>query len=132
VAVDVSASALELAHANAAANGVSDRHRTEKADAFSWLTAQVEAGARYGMIVLDPPRFARSRRGIPEALKAYRRLNGLALQCLEPGGILVTCSCSGRVSAEEFLGAVGHAAADVGRAVRVIERLGQAPDHPVS
>jgi 23S rRNA (cytosine1962-C5)-methyltransferase len=132
VAVDVSGTALALATDNAHSNGVADRHHAVRSDAFKWLTEQVEAGLRFGMIVLDPPRFARSRRGVPEALKAYRRLNGLALQCLEPGGILVTCSCSGRVSADEFLGAVGRAASDAGRHVRVLERLGQAPDHPVS
>ena len=132
VGVDVSQGALELASSNARRNDVQDRHEVVRSDAFKWLAEQADAGARYGMIVLDPPRFARSRRGVPEALKAYRRLNGLAIQCLEPGGILVTCSCSGRVGLNDFLGAVGRASADTGRAVRVIERLGQGPDHPVS
>jgi 23S rRNA (cytosine1962-C5)-methyltransferase len=132
VGVDVSQSALELAATNARVNGVDDRHTLVRSDAFKWLAEQADTGARYGMIVLDPPRFARSRRGVPEALKAYRRLNGLALECLEPGGILVTCSCSGRVALGDFLGSVGRAAADVGRTVRVLERLGQGPDHPVS
>jgi 23S rRNA (cytosine1962-C5)-methyltransferase len=132
VGVDVSQGALDLAASNARRNDVHDRHEVVRADAFKWLGEQAEAGTRYGMIVLDPPRFARSRRGVPEALKAYRRLNGLALRCLEPGGILVTCSCSGRVGLGDFLGAVGRAAADEGRAVRVLERLGQGPDHPVS
>ena len=132
VAVDVSAAALELARQNAELNGFGERHGVVRSDAFSWLQGQVDASRRFGMIVLDPPRFARSRRGVPEALKAYRRLNGLAMRCLEPGGILVTCSCSGRVSGDDFLGAVGRAAADTGRTVRVLERLGQAPDHPVS
>ena len=132
VGVDVSPGALELARANAAANGVEERHSVIRSDAFGWLGERAEEGRRFDMIVLDPPRFARSRRGVPEALNAYRRLNGLALRCLEPGGILVTCSCSGRVSAIDFLGAVGRAASDAGRTVRVLEQSGQAPDHPVS
>jgi 23S rRNA (cytosine1962-C5)-methyltransferase len=131
-AVDGSAPALELARANAALNGVDAVMDFQRSDAFKWLEAQAAEGRRYGMIVLDPPRFARSRKGVPSALQAYDRLNGLAMACLEPDGILVTCSCSGRVSMEEFSGAVGRASARVGRAVQILERRGQAADHPVS
>lgn len=132
VGVDVSRAALELASSNAALNGVSRVSRFERSDAFAWLEAEALAGRRYGMIVLDPPRLARTRRGVPQALRAYERLNGLALSCLDAGGILVTCSCSGRVGGEDFRAAVARGALRAGRRVRILERLGQAADHPVS
>jgi 23S rRNA (cytosine1962-C5)-methyltransferase len=84
------------------------------------------------MIVLDPPRFARTRTGVPQALAAYERLNRLALECLEPDGVLVTCSCSGRVTAQDFTAALGRAAASARRHVEVLETRGQASDHPVA
>jgi 23S rRNA (cytosine1962-C5)-methyltransferase len=80
------------------------RLETVRANAFDWLAAQAHEGRTYGMIVLDPPRFARSRRGLPSALEGYRRLNALALACLAEGGVLVTFSCSGRVSEADFQG----------------------------
>ena len=132
VGVDVSSPALALADANARRNGHGARYGTVRSDAFRWLEGEAEAGRRYGMIVLDPPRFARSKRGVPEAVRAYRRLNELALRCLEPAGILVTCSCSGRVSRSDFRDAVAAAGVDAGRSLRLLEQLGQAPDHPVS
>jgi 23S rRNA (cytosine1962-C5)-methyltransferase len=131
-AVDASASALELAAKNAALNGVADRLTTKRADAFGWLEEHSAAGRAFDMIVLDPPRFARSRAGLKSALQGYQRLNRLALDCLAPGGVLATFSCSGRVSAEEFQDAVARAAAASGRSLRILERLTQAPDHPVS
>ncbi len=135
--VDVSAGALERARINGALNGLDDdlasgRWTLEKSDAFRWLEARKEAGARFGMIVLDPPRFARSSRGVPQALRGYASLNELAVDCLEPDGILVTCSCTGRVSAQDFLGVVAGVEERTGRRIRVIERRGQPLDHPVS
>ena len=132
VGVDTSESALVLARHNAQRNGLSDRASFVRADAFRWLESEADAGRRYGMVILDPPRFARSRKGVRQALKAYERLNTLALACLEPQGVLVTCSCSGRVPATDFVGAVGRAAVNARRTVRLLERHGQAPDHPVS
>jgi 23S rRNA (cytosine1962-C5)-methyltransferase len=131
-AVDVSAPALELARANADLNGVGDRVETVRAKAFDWLADQAAQGRAFGMVVLDPPRFARSRRGIPSALQAYERLNRLAFDCLEPGGVLMTFSCSGRVPEADFTAAVGRGAAAAGREIRILKRLTQAPDHPVS
>jgi 23S rRNA (cytosine1962-C5)-methyltransferase len=69
---------------------------------------------------------------VPEALKAYQRLNGLAFACLAEGGVLVSFSCSGRVTDADFQEAVARAAGAVGRRARIVERLGQGPDHPVS
>ena len=131
-AVDVSAPALELAAANAERNGAASGFAPVRANAFDWLGAQAAAGRKYDMIVLDPPRFARSRRGVPSALRAYQRLNGLALGCLAEGGVLVTFSCSGRVSEADFQTAVARAASEAGRPLRILERLAQATDHPVS
>jgi 23S rRNA (cytosine1962-C5)-methyltransferase len=131
-AVDASAAALELAGRNGQLNGVGERIDTKRADAFGWLEEQAGAGREYDMIVLDPPRFARSRAGLKSALQGYQRLNRLALECLAPGGVLATFSCSGRVSAEEFQDAVARAASAARRQLRIVERLAQAPDHPVS
>lgn len=131
-AIDTSATALELATRNAHLNGVAERVDVAKADAFNWLEAQKEAGRAFDLIVVDPPRFARSRRGIEAALQGYQRLNRLALGCVSEGGLLATFSCSGRVSADEFQEAVRRGAEDAGRRVRILERLAQAPDHPVS
>lgn len=130
--VDASGPALALAASNAERNGVEGITGFARADAFRWLEGEAEAGRRYGMIVLDPPRFARTRKGVRQALQAYERLNRLALGCLEGDGILVTCSCSGRVTAEEFTAAVGRASSGARRTVQVLESRGQAPDHPVA
>ncbi len=132
VGVDVSAAGLELAARNAELNDLSDRASWVRADAFRWLTERKGQGERFGMVVLDPPRFAQSRRGISQALRGYQMLNDLAVGCLEPGGILVTCSCSGRVSREEFTAMVGRVVQRSRRDVQILESLGQAPDHPVS
>ena len=132
-AVDVSQRALELARRNLELNGMSDgRVSLEACDAFRWLEGEIEAGRRYGMVVLDPPRFARSAKGVAQAIKGYASLNELAMRCLEPGGVLVTCSCTGRVDTSQFVGAVATAARRSGRRVRILESHGQPPDHPIS
>lgn len=132
VGVDTSEAALALAGHNAERNGLGHRTAFVREDAFRWLEAEASAGRRYGMVVLDPPRFARTRKGVPQALKAYERLNTLALRCIDADGILVTCSCSGRVEPDDFFATLGRAAAAARRRVRVLERHGQGPDHPVS
>ncbi len=85
---------------------------------------------RFDVVILDPPKFARHRKGIPSALKAYAALNRSALKVVASGGFLVTCSCSGLVSQEEFEVALASAAHDAGRRVQVLEARGQAVDHP--
>ncbi len=131
IGVDVSAPALELAEENARLNGVEGTVRFERSDALRWMTAARERGDRFGLIVLDPPRFARSRKGVAGALRGYARLNEAAVELLEPGGILATCSCSGRVNQDEFAGVLGRVSERTGRAIRILERLGQPADHPV-
>ncbi len=135
--VDASASALERARANGERNGfdaqfADGRWTLDKGDAFRWLESRRDEGRRFGMIVLDPPRFARSTRGVPQALRGYRSLNELAVACLEPGGVLVTCSCTGRISREQFLGVLASVEERSGRRIRVIEQRGQPADHPIS
>ena len=132
VGVDVSAPALELAQVNAETNGLSDRVGFVRSDAFRWMDEETAAGRSYDLVVLDPPRYARSRKGIPSALKGYARLNEAAVNVLAPGGILLTCSCSGRVTQEDFQGVLAGVAARTGRSIQILEVGGQAADHPVS
>jgi 23S rRNA (cytosine1962-C5)-methyltransferase len=131
LAVDGSQKALALARANAELNGVSNIH-FEQGDGFETLDALRTAGKRFGAIVLDPPKFARSRAALDDALMAYHRLNRSAAELLEPGGILVTCSCSGHVTREDFLHMLAGVAQRSGRDIQVLEQHGAAPDHPVS
>jgi 23S rRNA (cytosine1962-C5)-methyltransferase len=84
------------------------------------------------MVILDPPKFAGSRRSIPDALRAYHRLNRLAFACLEPGGFLVTCSCSGLVSRDEFVHMLAGVSQKTGRDLQVLQQRGAAIDHPVN
>jgi len=130
--VDASRSALEVADRNLDLNRdrVSGAVDWIEADAFELLRAYDEAGERFGAIVLDPPAFAKSQRAAGGALRGYKELNLRAMRMLEPGGTLVTCSCSHHVSLEEFLGVLGAAGLDAGRRVQVLETRGAAPDHP--
>jgi 23S rRNA (cytosine1962-C5)-methyltransferase len=133
IGVDSSTPALALARENARRNALEgDRVRFEEGDAFKWLEAREAAGDTFGLIVLDPPRFARSRRGVPSALRGYEQLNELAVRLLEPSGILATFSCSGRVSRDEFQGVLQAVAERTGRPIQILETLGQPGDHPVS
>ena len=128
-AIDSSAAALQLARQNADLNGLSERCRFEQADALKFLE---QASEKYDGIILDPPKFARTRGGLARAAKAYLKWNSLALSHLQPGGILVTCSCSGLISAGDFLEIVATAALESRRSVRILEQRGQAPDHPIA
>jgi len=128
--IDASRKAVGLATTNAELNGVTNVS-FEAADAFEWLEARVSAGQRYGGVVLDPPKFAGSRRGIDEALRAYHWLNRLGVELLEPGGILVTCSCSGHVTRDDFLDMLLGVAQQTGRDLQLLQVRGPSPDHPV-
>jgi 23S rRNA (cytosine1962-C5)-methyltransferase len=131
LAVDTSAKATALIEANAALNGVANV-TAETADAFERLDSLATAGETFGMVVLDPPKFARSRASLDDALRAYHRINRVACDLLEPGGILVTCSCSGSVSREDFLQMLAGVAQRAGRTLQLLEVRGAAADHPVS
>jgi 23S rRNA (cytosine1962-C5)-methyltransferase len=127
--VDSSAAALELAAANAERNGLKIAAR--KGDAFEVLEELVKQGARFDIVVIDPPAFAKRKKDLPKALAAYKRLNQLAIQALASDGILVSCSCSFHVSAEDLQEAIAKAARGAEKHVQILEMGGQAPDHPV-
>lgn len=129
--IDSSSRAVTLAKANAELNGATNVH-FETGDFFKTLHRFAEEGRRFGGIVLDPPKFAAHRQALPEAFRAYERLNAAALSLLEPGGILVTCSCTGSVGREDFLHIVAESASRAKRHVQVLETRGAAPDHPIA
>lgn len=131
VGIDQSASALHLAADNAKRNNLGPS-RWILGSAFETLAELVKTGEKFGVVVLDPPKFARSRSAIDEAIKGYRRLNTLGLKLLEPGGFLVSCCCSGLITMdmmEQILALVG---ADEKRDIQVLQRRGPSPDHPVA
>ena len=132
VGIDVSESAIALATENARLNGLDSRTDYRVTSAFDALENFVAAGEKFDMVVLDPPRMTRSRHTVDKALKGYFSLNRLAIDLLPPGGILVTCSCSGLVSRDDFEQVLATVAMRSGRAIQVLESRGPAPDHPVS
>jgi 23S rRNA (cytosine1962-C5)-methyltransferase len=129
IAVDISADALVRAQANAAGNRLV--LQTLEANVFDFLTEEVATGSRYHAIALDPPAFAKTRGARDAAWRGYKEINRRALQLLEPGGLLFTCSCSYHVSEDEFEAVVADAAADAGITAQITERRSQSPDHPV-
>ncbi len=129
VAVDISPEALVRAQANAARNNLT--LQTVEANVFDFLTDEVAAGSRYDTIALDPPAFAKTKAARDAAWRGYKEINRRALQLLEPGGLLLTCSCSYHVSEEDFEAVVADAAADSGITAQIIERRSQSADHPV-
>jgi 23S rRNA (cytosine1962-C5)-methyltransferase len=128
---DSSSKAVALARANAELNGVTNVH-FEAADGFAALANLAAEGQKFGAVILDPPKFARSRGAIADALRAYHRLNRLAVDVLDPDGVLVTCSCSGHVMREDFLDMLLGVAEQTGREIQVLEQRGAAADHPLS
>ncbi len=131
--VDASHASLEVAEKNLSANRADLKAEVDwvAGDAFQILRDWSDDGERYDAIVLDPPAFAKSKRAVEGALRGYKELNLRALKMLRPGGLLVTCSCSHHVSWADLEGAIASAAADAARRVRLLERRGAAPDHPV-
>lgn len=128
--VDSSAKAIALTEKNAELNFPDDqRHRAFAEDAFKYLERM---GHEYDLIVLDPPAFAKHKGALRQAIKGYTRLNAIAFEKIQKGGIIFTFSCSQAVSKEQFRLAVFTAAARSGRHVRVLHQLHQPADHPVS
>ncbi|MBL8734695.1 MAG: class I SAM-dependent rRNA methyltransferase [Planctomycetes bacterium] len=128
-AVDQSEPALQLAAAAAQANGLTGL-TTHAANVFDFVRAAREAARTYGLIVLDPPAFAKSRREIEGAERGYRDLNRQALRLLAPGGFLLTCTCSHHMTLPRFEEVVRQAAAGLPFRVVLRQRLGAGPDHP--
>ncbi|MGH8310152.1 MAG: class I SAM-dependent rRNA methyltransferase, partial [Steroidobacteraceae bacterium] len=127
--IDSSQSALDFARRNAEANGVA--LETVRADAFDALKTLHVRGERFDVVILDPPAFIKRKKDIPQGQAAYRKLNQLALALIERDGILVSCSCSYHLAAEDLLAAIQGAARHTSRFVQVLEAGGQSPDHPV-
>jgi 23S rRNA (cytosine1962-C5)-methyltransferase len=129
-AVDSAEAALHVARMNAQSNAISNINFRE-ADVFEVLSAHASARHRFDLVVLDPPAFAKSRQSLEAATRGYSEINRRALQLLDSGGILVTCSCSHHLSEAALLEIVAQASLDTGKKLRVLERRMQAQDHPV-
>lgn len=130
--VDSSAAAIEMAQANAAANGVAEKMTFRKNDVRSELESIVESGKQFDAVILDPPKLARTRNGLSRALKGYLRFNQLGVNVLKPGGILITCSCSGHVSRTDFVSMLSDVARTTRRDIQILEQHGHPCDHPIS
>ncbi|MBA3240978.1 MAG: class I SAM-dependent rRNA methyltransferase [Acidobacteria bacterium] len=128
--LDVSAEAVASARRNAELNGASNVEFRE-ANVFDALRAMEDAGERFQTVVLDPPAFAKNRASVPAAARGYKEINLRALKLLEPGGMLVTCTCSYHMSEQMFLDVIAEAASDARRRVQLVERRTQSRDHPV-
>ncbi len=128
--IDGSEAAIKLARENARLNNI-DNADFRVADCFDDLAARATAGEQFGAVILDPPKFTAGRHHIDAALRAYHRLNSLAVQLLPPGGILVTCCCSGSVDRQDFYQMLFGVAQKSKRDIQLLELRGAAPDHPV-
>ena len=131
VGVDMSADAITWAERSAERNGLSPRCTFTIGNAFDALRAFDREGRRFGMLILDPPAFTKGKEALSGALRGYKEINLRAMKLLDPGGILVTCSCSYHVDAPTFLEMLRAAAADAHREFRLLEFRTQAKDHPV-
>ncbi len=130
--VDSSQSALDIARSNAERNGVGDRMRFENSNAYRKLEELQQQGAKFDLVILDPPKMARNQNGVEKAVRGYFSLNRLAVDLLPPGGILVTCSCSGLVGRGEFEDMLRQVGMQSKRGLQILEARIQSPDHPVS
>ena len=130
--VDVSAEALDMLMENARFNGVADRITTVKENVFDLVKAEAEAGRQYGLVICDPPAFAKSRKALDAAYRGYKELNLKCMKLTAPGGYLASFSCSQFMTAPLFLQMLREAAADAGREAQLLETLIQSRDHPAA
>jgi 23S rRNA (cytosine1962-C5)-methyltransferase len=128
VGIDIDEGAIALAKGNAHLNLA--RVRFVQADLFAWLREVLPSGQRFDVVVLDPAKQTRDREDVGYALKRYLDMNRLALQAVAPGGIFLTCSCTGLVSEAEFLETLRRAAWQAGRTLQVLQIRGAGADHP--
>lgn len=129
--LDSSARALEGVKANAGLNGLQDRVSTLRGSAPETMASLISEGRRFEVVILDPPAFIQRRKDLKKGIAAYRRINELGLQLLEPGGVLVSASCSMHLSRADLIGAMQQAAVRSGCQLRIVEQGAQGPDHPV-
>jgi len=127
--VDMDAGILEIARANAAANKLDIAF--EQADIFDWVRAAVARGESYDAVILDPAKLTRDRNRVMDALKKYFAMNRMVLDVIPPGGLLLTCSCTGLVGEADFLEMLRRVSLNAGREIQVLEVRGAGPDHPV-
>ena len=128
VGVDLDAGILEIARTNAANNNVAVTF--EQSDIFDWVRAAVARGEQYDAVILDPAKLTRDRSKVMDALKKYFAMNRMALDIIPPGGLLLTCSCTGLVGESEFLEMLRRVALNAGREIQVLEVRGAGTDHP--
>jgi len=129
-AVDSSAAALETLAANTNENHI-ENVIARKANVLEYLPSLVNARRRFDLVVIDPPAFTKSRSALEGAERGYKEINLRALRLLEPGGILVSCSCSHHMSEAHLFEVIAAAALDCGKQLRVLERRTQSLDHPI-
>ncbi len=129
LAIDQDASAVERIRENAKRNGLTNVE-ARAANAVEQLRALDKEGQRFDVVVLDPPAFAKRRDGLEAALRAYKEINYRGARLLSPGGLFITCSCSGKVTPEIFDEIIGWAAQEAKRPLQLLERRGASPDHP--
>ena len=131
--VDISASAIGLARQHFSLNGLDpDKHEFLIANTFEYLEQTKREGEKFDVVILDPPAFAKTQGARTQALKAYRRLNMLGMHVLRPGGILLTCSCSGVVGLDDFLGVLSQVTQRLHRPVQLLEVYTHSVDHPIN
>jgi len=129
--VDRAAPALQIAQRAAELSRVADRVTTRKADAFAALEHLIKTGESYDVVVCDPPAFAKSKKDVGGAARAYRKLARLAAQVTSPGGVLLLASCSFHMDPASFAQQTARGVAEAGRQARILRRAGAGPDHPV-
>jgi 23S rRNA (cytosine1962-C5)-methyltransferase len=129
--LDSSAQALEGVAANAKLNAVEDRVSTRRGSAPELMAALYAEGSRFEVIILDPPAFIQRKKDLKKGIAAYRRINELALHLLQPGGLLVSASCSMHLSRADLITTLQKAAVRADSQIRVVEQGGQGPDHPI-
>jgi 23S rRNA (cytosine1962-C5)-methyltransferase len=131
LALDSSEPALTLAAAAAERNGVGERCRFQRADAFGELARLVDRGERFDVVIADPPAFVKTKKDMGPGLRGYRKLARFAAALVAPQGLLFIASCSHNVEPAEFAEAVRRGLEDAGRSGRILRSAGAAPDHPV-
>lgn len=128
VGLDLDEQALDMAKQNAKLNNAQVRY--VQADLFAWLRDIIPNGERFDTVVLDPAKLTRDREDVESALRKYCDMNRLAMLVVKPGGVLLTCSCTGLVSESDFLESIRRAAWQAGRTLQVFKISGAASDHP--
>jgi len=129
-AIDSSAASLDLARANASLNNISNV-AFEEANVLDYLPALVSARRTFDIVIVDPPAFTKSRSALEGAARGYKEINLRALRLLDPGGILVSCSCSHHMNEAHLLEVIAAAALECGKQLRILERRTQSQDHPI-